>query len=343
MFTALALVVLLGPLGSLPSDVVVPADGLGLAATPAARSTAVLPNGGGRSPKPGPAAPLGIGGLLGLSGAALTARRVRRRAEDEPTYVLIHGDGGSPDDLDYLTALMGVPEHRIVRFDYRSSAPGATSTEASRHASTATASVHLDRLIRSVAARGGPVYSIHHSKGGAVGVEMIAALDAGVRRPIPEYRGAALLDPAIASGNLGRLQRLGGRITQIPDNGGFDPMRCDPSGCRDIRENLGVASGVEVIAVRNPDAVFTNFNDEPDGLRVFDLVDDGGSSAWSSWWRPRAFVGRVFEAHSSVLSHRAVAACVKDESLVAGSCRWTGRKRLPRLWWGRGRSHTIAV
>jgi hypothetical protein len=354
MLTALALVLVLGPMGQLaPGDAVadtqttgalVPGDGLGLARTSPARSSVVLPT-GGATPSPVPRGlPLGVGGIVGLGvgGVGLTRSR-RRRSASEPTYVLVHGDGGAPSDFDHLMALMGVPDHRTVRFDYRSVARGASSTDASRRASAADAAVALDALIRSVAAGGDPVYSIHHSKGGAVGVEMIAALDAGERSPIPGYRGAALLDPAIAKGDLGRLQRFGGPIAQIPDNGGFDPVRCDPAGCRDIREGLGEASNVEVIAVRNPDAIVTNFRDDPKGLRVYDLVDDGAPSAWSSWWRPMAFLGRIFEAHSSVLSHRAVASCVKAESTLPGSCEWTGHRRLPRIWWGRGRSHTIAV
>ena len=359
MLAALALVVALsqmalGPMAQLSSgaavpdapasEVLVPGHGLGLAQTPPARSTVVLPAGGATpSPVP-PGLPVGVGGVIGIGigGAALTRLR-RRRSHSEPTYVLVHGDGGAPGDFDHLMALMGVPVDATVRFDYRSVASGASSTEASRHASATNAAAALDALIRSVAAGGGPVYSIHHSKGGAVGVEMIAALDAGDREPIPGYRGAALLDPAIATGDLGRLQRLGGPIAQIPDNGGFDPVRCDPTGCRDIRERLGEASNVEVIAVRNPDAIVTNFRDDPIGLRVYDLVDDGSPSAWSSWWRPAAFLGRIFEAHSSVLTHRAVASCVKAESTLTGSCDWTGHRRIPRIWWGRGRSHTIPV
>ena len=354
MLAALALVVTLGSMGqptqgpTVPdaavSEVLLPSSGLGLAQTPPARSAVVLPGSGVSRPAVPRGLPVGVGGMVGLGAGGVALARVRRRRTDaEPMYVLVHGDGGAPGDFDLLMALMGIPEDRTVRFDYRSVARGASSTEASRHASAADAATALDALIRSVAAEGDSVYSIHHSKGGAVGVEMIAALDAGERSPIPGYLGAALLDPAIAKGDLGRLQRLGGPISQIPDNGGFDPVRCDSAGCRDIREGLGTASNVEVIAVRNPDAIVTNFRDDPRDLRVYDLVDDGAPSAWSSWWRPMAFLGRVFEAHGSVLSHRAVASCVKAESTNPGSCEWTGHRRIPRIWWGRGRSHTIAV
>jgi hypothetical protein len=153
--------------------------------------------------------------------------------------------------------------------------------------------------------------------------------------------GAALLDPAIASGGLGWLQRAGGPIDQVPDNGGFDPWRCDALGCRDIRDHLGEPSGIEVVAIRNPDAVVTNFIDRPKGLRVHDLVDDGAPSALSLWWNPVAALKRVFVAHGSVLWHPAVASCISAEIIDVGSCAWKGNRRTPAVLWGRGNGRSL--
>jgi hypothetical protein len=314
-----------------PTVGLAPADGLGLERTPALSTPAALP---ARGPGVPWAVPAGFGsvGALGVATALFTPRRRRR----EPIYVLVHGDGGSAEDFDRLLYRMGVTEDQTVAFDYREAHTGATSTDASRHASTESAANALDRLIRRVAADHGAVYSIHHSRGGAVGVEHIAGLDDGSRPPIEGYRGAALLDPAIGSGRLGLLQRLGGVMGFVPDNGGFDPMRCDDDSCRDLRVDLGDRAGVEVIAIRNPDALVTNFVDDPRGLRTYDLIDDGAPSALSRWWNPLWTFRRIFSAHGSVLEHRSVADCVRAESLVPGSCRWTGHRRMPVSWWGRG-------
>ena len=81
---------------------------------------------------------------------------------------------------------------------------------------------------------------------------------------------------------------------------------------------------MEVVAIRNPDAVFTNFWDNPEGLRVYDLVDDGDWSALAYWPVPPLVVARTYEAHSSVLEHWAVVECIKAEVDRAGSCEWKG-------------------
>jgi hypothetical protein len=171
------------------------------------------------------------------------------------------------------------------------------------------------------------MYSIHHSKGGAVGVSMIASLDDGTRSPIDGYHGAALLDPAIASGPLGDLQSAGGAVSWIPDDGGFDPILCDDDGCRDIRDHLGEASGVEVIAVRNRDALFTNFLDRPEGLRVFDLHD----GLPPAFLYGAMFLPRMIQAHNSVLTHTDVVNCVKAEVELSGSCEWGARPQRRKL------------
>jgi pimeloyl-ACP methyl ester carboxylesterase len=305
-----------------------PGQGLGLAPTPTVESAVGLPGGSSRdTPALPPGVPFGLPlGLAVSSGAALVAVRRRRIRDGEPFYVLVHGHGGSEGDFSHLLGELGVAKDRVVAFDYRTAGTGETSTEASRTADVGVAAAQLDRLIRGLSTQHSNIYALHHSKGGAVGVEMIASIDDGQRPPIDGYRGAALLDPAIASGNLGSLQRLGGVFARIPDNGGFNVFRCVDGGCRDARENLGVAAGISVVAIRNPDAVVTNFTDRPPGLRTFDLRYDGKPSASRALPNPFTAFKRVFEAHGSVLSHETVVDCIKAEVRQSGSCEWKGAR-----------------
>lgn len=332
--TAVLVVMVLGlggtPLDGDPSSAgVSPGDALGLEPPPIVSTG---PNGGSGA-SPGPSLPTGFAGPSAvLIGGAAVAGAVRRRRNDSPIVVVVHGNGGAPTDFDSLLRAMGIPEDQVVEFDWRSSGAGASSTEASRIADTSVASRELEMLLRSLAVDHSNIYTIHHSKGGAVGADLIRRLDTGVRPRIDGYRGAALLDPAIASGPLGFVQRLGRLSPFVPDNGGFDPAVCDDGGCRDSLANLGEASGVEVVAIRNPDAVLTNFAGRPQGLRVYDLVDDGGASAYSSWFLPPLAWARVFDAHSSVLHHPAVASCIKAEIEQVKSCVWTG-SWTPRIGW----------
>jgi hypothetical protein len=237
--------------------------------------------------------------------------------------VVVHGDGGSAQDFRFLVNKLGIDPDRVVAFDYSSIDGGVSSTESSRTVPTRVAAQALDALIRDLAKDNANIYSLHHSRGGAVGAEMIANIDDGSNAHIDGYRGAALLDPAIASGMMGALQTAGGfgwgLGKRIPDDGGFDPIRCDAFECRDIRQNLGENAGVEVLAIRNPDAVVTNFRGEPEGLRVFDLIDDKPSALWylGSF---AAFQSRVSEAHASVLVSELVADCLSSEIADPGSC-----------------------
>lgn len=329
---------LVGMLFGVPVDVPTepgaPGDGLVLSPTPIVASPIRLPESRTPARRRGLGAALGIGAIAG--GAVFT--QARRRKDDEPYYVLVHGNGGSAEDFARLLDRLGVPSDRVAAFDYRDVGRGSTSREASRAASTERAAEALDRLIRDLALDHSNIYSIHHSKGGAVGVSMIGALDDGSRSPIDGYAGAALLDPAIGSGWLGRLQRLGGFSTLLPDNGGFDVERCTDGECRDVRENLGEASGVEVIAIRNPDAEVTNFRDRPDGLRVYDLVHDGGAPARYLFpVSPLLGFNRIWSAHGSVLEHDAVVDCIEAEVAEQGSCVWSeGRRTSARSSGGAG-------
>jgi pimeloyl-ACP methyl ester carboxylesterase len=319
------------------SDDLAPGDGLGLDPVPAVVVPIDLPEApdpSSRSP-----VPLGVSALaaVGVLGAGLVAERRRRRSMD-PLLVLVHGNGGSAEGFDPLLEQLSIGSFDVVAFDWSTVTSAESSTAASRFASTEAAAAELDRLIRDLARDHGNIYTIHHSKGGAAGVAMISALDDGTRPPIDGYRGAALLDPAIAAGGLGTTQRIGSISASIPDNGGFDPIECGDNGCRDRREHLGDASGVEVITIRNPDALVTSFRDRPDGLRVLDLIDDGKPSALWYWNNPRGLAARVSEAHGSVLKHWAVADCISAEVSRTGSCIWKGDGWRPRIAWGSANS-----
>jgi hypothetical protein len=300
-----------------------PGDGVGLAPNPIQRTTTALADEHGATPESGPDTPFRTPPGI-VAGAGLAALGAGYRRREDPLVVVVHGDGGSPGDFDYLVASLGLPPDRVVAFDYSSGFGTRASTEASQVVATSDAAQALDRLLRSLSEENANIYTIHHSRGGAVGVEMIADLDAGVRPPIDGYRGAALLDPAIAAGGLGAVQSLGAGSSEIarliPDDGGFDPIRCDEE-CHDVREHLGEASGVSVVAIRNPDAELTNFDDEPSGLRVFDLADSK-ASAWV-YWVVSPILGwhRMTEAHGSVLTSDVVAECVAAEIAEPGSCR----------------------
>jgi pimeloyl-ACP methyl ester carboxylesterase len=270
--------------------------------------------------------------------------RTRRKRDDEPFYVLVHGNGGSADDFDRLLERLDVSKDRVAAFDYKEVGHGRTSTEASRMASTERAAQALDRLIRTLSLRYSTIYSLHHSRGGAVGVTMIGNLDDRTNPPIDGYIGAALLDPAIAGGVLGSLQRAGGISPWIPDNGGFETERCTDGECRDVREHLGDASGVEVIAIRNLDAEVTNFRDSPEGLRVYNLERDGGIAArYMVPLSPLLAFRRVWSAHTSVLDHEAVSDCIKAEVAEPGSCVWNDRKHRTPVWSGGGGGGTIRM
>lgn len=310
-----------------------PGDGLVLSPIPAVVTPVSLPQRSSGPTRRGFGATAGMSVVAGAAALAL----LRRKRDDEPFYVVVHGNGGSGEDFDRLLELMGVSQDRVVSFDYSNGDPNVTSTRASTNVRTEDAAAALDALIRDLSEDYSNIYSIHHSRGGAIGVTMIAALDDGRAEPIDGYVGAALLDPAIDGGLVGVLQRAGSFSYMLPDNGDFNPHQCFDGECRDIREHLGKNSGVEVIAVRNPDAIVTNFRDSPDGLRVYDLQDDGGVSA--AWWAilsPILAVWRVSQAHASVRVHPTVANCLSAEVALGGSCVWQGSTLRPARKGGGG-------
>ena len=316
-------------MGFAPADVepVQPGDGLGLAPNPVARPAAA---GSPRPAIPFPALPgTGAGGAIALIAATTPAvvRGARRRRsggrDDDPFFIYVPGHGGDASGFDDLAARMGLDSERVRAFDYRWARSDESAVNASRWAPTARAADVLGFYVREQAKLHSQIYLVGHSKGGAVITELVSRWDADPADTVPAVSGAAILDPPISSGPLGVLQSLGFFVGGAPDDGLFDPMRCDFSGCRDVRDDLGVGAGVEVIAVRNPGADVTNFRDEPDGLRVYDLVD-GKAGALSLWWDPRRMLQRSGEAHDSVLHSDAVADCIQAEATEPGSCRWDG-------------------
>jgi hypothetical protein len=332
MFVAIATAVLLA-IPVFESDPVSPAGGLGLSPNPIVRSI------GAASPPSRSALPVS----LPFAGVAVTAAGAaaiyRRRRNDSPLLVVVHGHGGDAENFDRLIDMMDIDGARVVAFDYSWADGGTDSTSSSRSVPTAAAAIALDAFMRQLAVTNSNMYSLHHSKGGAVGVSMIASLDDGSRPPIDGYQGAALLDPAIASGFLGELQSSGQGHGWLPDDGGFDPIHCDDTGCTDVRHHLGEASGVEVIAVRNRDALVTNFTDRPDGLRVFDLHDGLPSAlAYGGFLLPR-----IIQAHNSVLNHKDVANCVKAEVSLPGSCEWGVEPRRQRFRGGGSRRMNLVL
>lgn len=312
-----------------PADVesAPPGEGLGLAPNAVVRST---PGGSPRPAIPLPTFPgAGAGGAIALIAAATPAvvrgarRRRTRVPDDDPFFIYVPGHGGDASGFDDLAARMGLDPDRVRAFDYRWARDDESAREASRWAPTARAADVLGFYVREQAKLHSDIYLVGHSKGGAVITELVSRWDADPASTVPAVSGAAILDPPISSGPLGTLQSLGFFVGGAPDDGLFDPIRCGWFSCRDVRDNIGVGAGVEVIAVRNPGADVTNFRDEPEGLRVYDLID-GEASALSLWWDPMRMLRRAGDAHDSVLHSDAVADCIQAEAAEPGSCRWDG-------------------
>lgn len=311
-----------------------PGDGLGLSSGSPVRSS----GGPARIPL-APAGGAGIG-TVAIAAAALARRRrfESTGGETSPLYVYVPGHGGDPHGFDDLAGRIGLGPEDMRVFDYRWAWPSSDPVEASRHAPSSDAADALSSYLAALGSDGRPIYLVGHSKGGAVITEVVGRWDEHPSMGVEAVVGATILDPPISRGPLGLLQSLGWFHGDTADDGLFDPVRCRWNGCRDIRNGLGERSGVEVVIVRNPDAAFTNFHDQPDGVRVYDL-DDGGGSMFERFPSLIGMWQRMGEAHNSVLHSDTVAGCIAAEARQIGSCVWPKPKSL-RVPWGRGRSGT---
>lgn len=284
-----------------------------------------------------PASGAGLGGAV-IASAVLARRRRFGFAGDsqDPLFVYVPGHGGDPRGFDDLAKRMGVDGEDVRVFDYRWAWPSNDPIEASQRATADDAADALGAYVAALGADGRSIYLVGHSKGGAVITDVVSRWDEHPAMAVEAVIGAAILDPPISSGPLGLLQSLGWFHGNTADDGLFDPIRCGWTGCRDIRNGLGRDSGVEVVIVRNPDAGFTNFRGRPDGVRVYDL-DDGGGSMLGRFPNIFGMWSRMGEAHNSVLHSDTVAACIAAEVKQVGSCRWPTSDPPETSGSGRGR------
>jgi hypothetical protein len=290
-------------------------------------------------PVEAPAPPRGGHSLPGvpataLAGAAavLAAAGARRRdpapgdglsLEPDPLVVFVpgHGNDRSTTFAD-LTEMMDLEAEQVRVFDYRWAVEEHDEVQASMRANIEDTADALNAYLAGLADGGRPMYLVGFSKGGAGIAELVARWDDGSPARIPGVRGAALLDPPISGGLQGEIQSLGRVWGPIPDDGGYDPVQCRWMwlGCRDARDNLGRASGIPTLVIRNPKAGITNFDDHPANLRVHDAADAGRGPLDALLRDPLGYPGRVTAAHESVLSNPGVADCLVSEMRDPGTC-----------------------
>ena len=317
------------------ASVLITASGLGLSPGDAPFEPPLIP----ASPSsPVPFAPLGGAAATGLLLLAVR-RREHEAMSDEPVVpgdalgleppdeaivVFVPGHGQGPGEWVFrdLLEMMEIDPESAYFFDYRWASGQGSHSNAAADVRIADAAASLNAYIAGLSALDRPIYLIGFSKGGATIAELVADWDDGEAGPADAVFGAALLDPPIASGAHGWLQSLGRFIGPIPDDGGYDPETCLILSrmCRDRRDHLGDAAGVEVVVIRNPKTPLTNFGDHPDGLRVYDAPDDGPGIPGQLLRNPLDLPGRISQAHESVLHDPDVARCLVDEMSKPGSC-----------------------
>lgn len=283
--------------------------------------------------------------LAGLAAAmaALVARGEELSPADavaldgRPVVVFIpgHGQPHASGVFADLVAQMDLDADSTRYFDYRWAGGVADAGQASEHVPIDDAVSSLNTYVGAVAESNRPVYLVGFSKGGATVAELVADWDDGRWGPSRSVIGAALLDPPMAKGPHGWLQSLGRFWGPVPDDGGYQPVRCTflGFGCTDRRAGLGESSGVEVVVIRNPKAGITSFSDVPRGLRVYDAPDEGRTLLEQLSRAPFGLPARVAAAHESVLHDPAVASCIVAE-MRSGACdlpRRQGPQRLPSL------------
>ena len=310
----------------------VPGDGLRLAPDPV-----VVPSSAGAVTAVSPSAPSQplsqalagalaglVAGLTTLAAGIWAARRENEQSaagSSEPLVVFVsgHGSGSAPGVFAHLSTLMGIHPGEARYFDYRWAEGGTDHTHASQEATIDELADALGGYLAGLSALGRPIYLVGHSKGGAGIAELVARWDGG--QPGGErVQGAALLDPPMASGIHGFLQSLGTMWGPLADDGGYDPFRCSLLACADTRDRLGLASGVQVVVVRNPQSVVANFADLPAGLRVYEAPDGGPGLLETLLTRPWAILNRIGTAHNAVLHDPRVADCIVAEMRQPGAC-----------------------
>jgi hypothetical protein len=275
--------------------------------------------------KPGRRADLAPGDALGLS--------------DDPLVVFVPGHGNVGSDFDELIDLMDLEPGDYRTFDYRWMVETTDQVHASQVASIDATADGLNAFLAGLDDGDRRLYLVGFSKGGAGIAELVSRWDDGAPPPVSGVTGAALLDPPLSGGFQGTLQSLGRYIGPIPDDGGYDPVECDWSGlrCVDNRDHLGEGAGIEVLVLRNPKAGITNFDDRPEGLRVYDVPDDGPGPGAAFLANPFTFSNRVAEAHDAVLRDQRVADCIRAEMAELGSCDIpTAVERIPLVRCGGG-------
>jgi hypothetical protein len=250
--------------------------------------------------------------------------KAARTAQGSPVVVFVagHGNGSARATFADLVDKMGIDPSDARFFDYRWATGQADATSASQDAPIDDVVDALTGFLAGVAAEGRPVYVVGFSKGGAAIADMLADWDEAPQAAVAGVTGAALLEPPISNGLHGKIQSLGRFVGFIPDDGGYDPVRCTWGGllCRDTRENLGKAAGVDVAVIRNPKAGITTFGDHPKGLAVYSASDEGPDFWDVVLGKPWEAPGRAGRAHESVLHSQDVADCITSEMETPGSC-----------------------
>ena len=314
---ALALALLVDP---------VPGDGVRLAPDPAPAAAPAAATPPAPAPAPLPAWPAAAGGVAGGLAVLAAARWQGRRSDEEdgedPLVVFVagHGTGSATDLFAPLVSLMGLSPDQARYYDYRWADGGRDPQQASEDAPIEVTAAALDGYLAGLADTGRPIYLVGFSKGGTGIAELVARWDRQEPGAAHGVVGAALLDPPLASGIHGWLQSVGSLWGPIPDDGGYNPVKCGWHGCTDTRLHLGESSGVEVVVMRNPEAGITNFADLPEGLRVYDASDGGPGFFATLFTRPWDLVSRVTEAHLAVLDDPRIADCLNAEISGSGSC-----------------------
>jgi hypothetical protein len=318
-----------GGLGLLPTETPTPPP-----ASPGHTSTPAPPSG------PKPSMPASSLAAIALAGAAVLSHSNRRGRSGIPepapgdalglrpppdvrvVFVPGHNDPQAATVFQRLVDFAGIDPGNVRWFDYRWITGIDDHRLASRLVPVDVAAMSLNSFLAGVAAGGHPVYVVGFSKGGAAMAHLIAEWDRGLPGPSDAVVGAALLEPPIASGVTGLLQSIGRFWGAIPDDGGYDPLRCTVLRvvCTDTRVGLGGVSGVEVIIIQNPKAGVTNVGVPPPGLRVVQAPDDGPGILQQIIRNPVLLPSRISDAHKAVLRDPKVADCIVAEMWSPGSC-----------------------